>query len=208
MDAGADFNDAGAERALQPVDDPEFEYQVRRRLSSNAGSWASAARPGAGMPNGVALSRRGWRRRQGRKRCSVSLTLIWPARLIAEAQILDAVHRAGAAQSQHGATENKAIKNGEVAEEWADKPLSVAKKDVRCTLDRKMHGKSHYGYKNSRECDRSTSWCGLARQRCLPQHDSQAVDHLLCRANTGGVGGRNAPMPLRREWRRKRVPRN
>jgi len=50
--------------------------------------------------------------------------------------------------------ENAAIKNGEVPEDWADKPAKRVQKDVDARWTKK-HGKSHYGYKNHVNVDRT-----------------------------------------------------
>ena len=49
--------------------------------------------------------------------------------------------------------ENATIKNGEVPEDWADKPAKRSQKDVDARWTKK-HGKSHYGYKNHVNVDR------------------------------------------------------
>ena len=64
--------------------------------------------------------------------------------------------------------ENAAIKAGEVPEDWADKP-----------------GKSHYGYKNHVNVDRMHKLIRRYHVSDAAVHDSQAVDPLLTRGNTG-----------------------
>lgn len=101
-------------------------------------------------------------------------------------------------RTQDTRAENKAIKNGEVPEGWADKPAMRSQKDtdarsseedqktVRGTVfPTNKHGKSRYGYKYHVNVDR--------RHRLIRRHHvsnaalrgSQAVDHLLMRGNTG-----------------------
>ena len=80
--------------------------------------------------------------------------------------------------------ENKAIKNGEVPKDWADKPEKRAQKDVDARWTRK-HGKSHYGYKNHVNVDRKHNLVRHYHVSDAALHDSQAVDHLLMRGNTG-----------------------
>ena len=50
--------------------------------------------------------------------------------------------------------ENAAIKKGEVPEDWADKPAKRCQKDLDARWTKK-HGKSHYGYKNHVNVDRT-----------------------------------------------------
>ena len=80
--------------------------------------------------------------------------------------------------------ENKAIKNGEMPEGWADKPARRSQKDTDARWTKK-HGKSHYGYKNHVNVDRMHKLVRLHQVSDAAQHDSQAVDHLLMRGNTG-----------------------
>ena len=80
--------------------------------------------------------------------------------------------------------ENKAIRNGEVPDAWADKPAKRSQKDVDARWTRK-HGKSHYGYKNHVNVDRKHKLVRRYHVSDAAQHDSQAVDHLLMKGNTG-----------------------
>ena len=80
--------------------------------------------------------------------------------------------------------ENKAIKNGEVPENWADKPAKRSQKDVDARWTKK-HGKSHYGYKNHVNVDRKHKLVRRWHVSDAAQHDSQAVDDLLMQGNTG-----------------------
>ena len=54
--------------------------------------------------------------------------------------------------------------------------------DARWT---KKHGKSHYGYKNHVNVDRKHKLVRRWHVSDAAMHDSQAVDHLLMRGNTG-----------------------
>lgn len=79
--------------------------------------------------------------------------------------------------------ENKAIKNGEVPEGWADKPAMRSQKDTDARWTRK-HGKSYYGYKNHVNVDRQHKLVRRYHVSDAALHDSQAVDHLLMQGNT------------------------
>jgi IS5 family transposase len=80
--------------------------------------------------------------------------------------------------------ENAAIKRGEVPEDWADKPAKLAQKDVDARWTKK-HGKSHYGYKNHVNVDRTHKLVRRYHVTDAAVHDSQTVDHLLMQGNTG-----------------------
>jgi IS5 family transposase len=80
--------------------------------------------------------------------------------------------------------ENKAIKNGEVPEGWADKPATRSQKDTDARWTKK-HGKSHYGYKNHVNVDRKHKLVRRYHVSDAALHDNQAVDHLLMQGNTG-----------------------
>jgi IS5 family transposase len=77
--------------------------------------------------------------------------------------------------------ENKA---GEVPEDWADKPAKRSQKDTDARWT-KTHGKSHYGCKNHVNLDRRHKLVRRYHVSDAALHDSQAVDHLLMRGNTG-----------------------
>ncbi len=80
--------------------------------------------------------------------------------------------------------ENKAIKNGDMPEDWADKPAKRSQKDVDARWTKK-HGKSHYDYKNHVNVDRKYKLVRRYHVTDAAVHDSQAVDHLLMQGNTG-----------------------
>jgi len=62
---------------------------------------------------------------------------------------------------------NAAIKKGEVPEDWADQPAKRAQKDVDARWTKK-HGKSHYGYKNHVNVDRTHKPGGGAITSAMP----------------------------------------
>ena len=80
--------------------------------------------------------------------------------------------------------ENAAIKAGETPEGWADEPAMRSQKDVDARWTKK-HGKSHYGYKNHVNVDRMHKLIRRYHVTDAAVHDSQAVDQLLTRGNTG-----------------------
>ena len=80
--------------------------------------------------------------------------------------------------------ENASIKAGEIPEGWADKPAKRSQKDVDARWTKK-HGKSHYGYKNHVNVDRMHKLVRRYHVTDAAVHDSQVVDELLTRGNTG-----------------------
>ena len=82
-----------------------------------------------------------------------------------------------------------AIKAGETPEGRADEPAKRSRKDgdARWT---KTHGKSHHGCKNHVNVDRNPKLIRRCHVTDAAVHDSEAVDELLTRGNTGsGVWG-------------------
>ena len=67
---------------------------------------------------------------------------------------------------------------------WADKPTKRCQKDVNARWTKK-HGKTHYGYKNHVNLDRKHKLIRRYHVTDAAMHDSQAVDQLLTRGNTG-----------------------
>ena len=80
--------------------------------------------------------------------------------------------------------ENAAIKKGEVPEDGADKPAKRVQKDVDARWTKK-HGKSQYGYKSHVNVDHMHKLVRRYHATDAAVHDSQAVDELLTRGNTG-----------------------
>ncbi len=80
--------------------------------------------------------------------------------------------------------ENASIKAGETPESWVDKPAKRSQKDVDARWTKK-HGKSHYGYKNHVNVDQKHKLIRRYHVTDAAVHDSQVVDELLTRGNTG-----------------------
>jgi IS5 family transposase len=72
----------------------------------------------------------------------------------------------------------------DVVVSWADKPAKRSQKDTDARWTKK-HGKSHCGYKNHVNVDRKHKLVRRWHVSDAALHDSQAVDHLLTRSNTG-----------------------
>ena len=94
--------------------------------------------------------------------------------------------------------ENAAIKAGETPADWDSKPAKRSQKDVDARWseeDQKTvrgtvfptskHGTSHYGTKNHLNVDRKHKLIRRYHVTDAAVHDSQAVDQLLTRGNTG-----------------------
>ena len=80
--------------------------------------------------------------------------------------------------------ENTAIKAGGTPEGWADEPAKRSQKDVDARWTKK-HGKSYYGYKNHVNVDRMHKLVRRYHVTDAAVHDSQVVEKLLTRGNTG-----------------------
>jgi len=170
--------------ALYNLSDDQIEYQVRDRLSFMRFL-------GLGLEDRVPDAKTVWLYREGLVETGLVEELFrqfdgYLARqgyIARGGQILDASIVA-VPKNHNTRDENKAIKNGEVPEDWADKPAKRVQKDVDARWTKK-HGKSHYGYKNHVNVDRKHKLVRRYHVSDAALHDSQAVDHLLMRGNTG-----------------------
>ncbi len=170
--------------ALYNLSDDQIEYQVRDRLSFMRFL-------GLGLQDRVPDAKTVWLYREGLAQAGKVEGLFsqfdgYLARqgyIARGGQILDA-SIVSVPRNHNTRDENKAIKNGEVPEDWADKPAKRSQKDVDARWTKK-HGKSHYGYKNHVNVDRQHKLVRRWHVSNAAQHDSQAVDHLLMQSNTG-----------------------
>lgn len=169
--------------ALYNLSDDQIEYQVRDRLSFMRFL-------GLGLEDRVPDAKTVWLYREGLAQAGVVEALFkqfdsYLARqgyIARGGQILDA-SIVPVPRNDNTREENKAIKNGEVPEDWADKPARRSQKDLDARWTKK-YGKSHYGYKNHVNVEQAQAG---ARYHVSDAalHDSQAVDHLLMQGNTG-----------------------
>ena len=170
--------------ALYNLSDDQIEYQVRDRLSFMRFL-------GLGLEDRVPDAKTVWLYREGLAQAGMVEALFqqfdgYLARqgyIARGGQILDA-SIVPVPKNHNTREENKAIKNGEVPEGWADKPAKRSQKDTDARWTKK-HGKSHYGYKNHVNVDRQHKLVRRYHVSDAALHDSQAVDHLLMRGNTG-----------------------
>lgn len=170
--------------ALYNLSDDQIEHQVRDRLSFMRFL-------GLGLEDRVPDAKIVWLYREGLAQAEVVEALFkqfdgYLARqgyIARGGQILDA-SIVPVPENHNTRTENKAIKNGEVPEGWADKPAKRSQKDTDARWTKK-HGKSHYGDKNHVNVDRQHKLVRRYHVSDAALHDSQAVDHLLMRGNTG-----------------------
>jgi len=170
--------------ALYNLSDDQIEYQVRDRLSFMRFL-------GLGLEDRVPDAKTVWLYREGLVQAGLVEALFkqfdgYLARqgyIARGGQILDASIVA-VPKNRNTREENKTIKSGEVPEDWADKPAKRSQKDTDARWIRK-HGKSHYGYKNHVNVDRKHKLVRRYHVSDAAMHDSQAVDHLLMRGNTG-----------------------
>ena len=170
--------------ALYNLSDDKIEYQVRDRLSFmrfldlGLGDWVPDAKTvwlyrealaKAGMVDELFAQFDGYLARQG---------YIARGGQILDASIVPVPH------NHNKRAENASIKADETPEGWADKPAKWSQKDVDARWPQK-HGKSHYGYKNHLNVDRKHKLIRRYHVSDAAVHDSQAVDQLLTRGNTG-----------------------
>ncbi len=180
--------------ALYNLSDDQIEYQIRDRLSFMRFL-------GLGLGDRVPDAKTVWLYREalaeaGKMEDLFALFDGYLARqgyIARGGQILDASIVA-VPKNRNTRDENKAIKNGDMPEDWADKPAKRSQKDMDARWTKK-HGKSHYGYKNHINVDRKYKLVRRYHVTDAAVHDSQAVDHLLMQAHwRGGVGGRRLPI--------------
>lgn len=165
--------------ALYNLSDDQIEYQVRDRLSFMRFL-------GLGLGDRVPDAKTVWLYREALAKAGMVDELFaqfdgYLARrgyIARSGQILDS-SIVPVPHNHNKRAENVAIKAGETPEGWADAPAARSQKDVDARWSKK-HGKSHYGYKNRKH--------KLIRRYHVTDaavHDSQAVDQLLTRGNTG-----------------------
>jgi IS5 family transposase len=170
--------------ALYNLSDDQIEYQVRDRLSFMRFL-------GLGLEDRVPDAKTVWLYREGLAQAGLveelfgqfDLHLARQGYIARGGQILDA-SIAPVPKNHNTREENKTIKTGEVPEDWENKPAKRSQKDVDARWTKK-HGKSHYGYKNHVNVDRKHKLVRRYHVSDAALHDSQAVDHLLMRGNTG-----------------------
>lgn len=170
--------------ALYNLSDDQIEYQVRDRLSFMRFL-------GLGLEDRVPDAKTVWLYREGLAQAGMVEVLFgqfdgYLARqgyIARGGQILDA-SIVPVPKNHNTRDENRAIKAGEEPEGWSDKPAKRSQKDVDARWTRK-HGKSHYGYKNHVNVDRQHKLVRRYHVSNAALHDSQAVDHLLMKGNTG-----------------------
>lgn len=170
--------------ALYNLSDDQIEYQVRDRLSFMRFL-------GLGLGDRVPDAKTVWLYRKalvqaGKVEEVFGLFDGYLARrgyIARGGQILDA-SIVPVPRNHNKREENAAIKSGEVPKGWADKPAKRSQKDVDAHWTKK-HGKSHYGYKKHINVDRKHKLIRRYHVSDAALHDSQAVDELLTRGNTG-----------------------
>ena len=170
--------------ALYNLSDDQIEYQVRDRLSFMRFL-------GLGLGDRVPDAKTVWLYREALAKAGMVDELFaqfdgYLARrgyIARGGQILDA-SIVPVPHNHNKRAENVAIKAGETPEGWADEPAKRSQKDVDARWTKK-HGKSHYGYKNHVNVDRKHKLIRRYHVTDAAVHDSQAVDQLLTRGNTG-----------------------
>ena len=172
--------------ALYNLSDDQIEYQVRDRLSFMRFL-------GLGLGDRVPDAKTVWLYREALAKAGMVDELFaqfdgYLARrgyIARGGQILDA-SIVPVPHNHNKREENVAIKAGEVPEDWEKKPAKRSQKDVDARWTKK-HGTSHYGYKNHVNVDQKHKLIRRYHVTDAAVHDSQAVDRLLTRGNTGSV---------------------
>ena len=170
--------------ALYNLSDDQIEYQVRDRLSFMRFL-------GLGLGDLVPDAKTVWLYREALAKAGMVDELFaqfdgYLARrgyIARGGQILDA-SIVPVPHNHNKREENVAIKAGEVPEDWEKKPAKRSQKDVDARWTKK-HGTSHYGYKNHVNVDQKHKLIRRYHVTDAAVHDSQAVDRLLTRGNTG-----------------------
>lgn len=170
--------------ALYNLSDDQIEYQVRDRLSFMRFL-------GLGLEHRVPDAKTVWLYRDALAQAGMveELFKLFDGHLERQGyiarggQILDA-SIVPVLRNHNTHNENKTIKSGEVPGDWANKPAKRSQKDVDARWTKKQ-GKSHYGYKNHVNVDRKHKLVRRYHVSNAALHDSQAVDYLLTRGNTG-----------------------
>ena len=170
--------------ALYNLSDDQIEYQVRDRLSFMRFL-------GLGLGDRVPDAKTVWLYREALATAGMVDELFaqfdgYLARrgyIARGGQILDA-SIVPVPRNHNKREENASIKADETPEGWADKPAKRSQKDVDARWTKK-HGKSHYGYKNHINVDRKHKLIRRYHVTDAATHDSQALDQLLTRGNTG-----------------------
>ena len=170
--------------ALYNLSDDQIEYQIRDRLSFMRFL-------GLGLEDRVPDAKTVWLYRDALAQAGqvgelfrqFDVHLARQGYIARGGQILDASIVA-VPRNHNTRDENATIKKDETPEDWENKPAKRSQKDVDARWTKK-HGKSHYGYKNHVNVDRKHKLIRRYHVSDAALHDSQAVDHLLMRGNTG-----------------------
>lgn len=169
--------------SLYNLSDDQVEYQIRDRLSFMRFL-------GLGLEGKVPDAKTVWLYRDQLAQLGVIETLFADfdtclkdrGYLAMGGQIIDA--SIVSVPTQHNSRdENKAIKSGEVPEDWVGKPARRRQKDVKARWTQK-HGKSYYGYKNHINVDRRHKLVRRYHVTDASVHDSQVVEIILDADNT------------------------
>lgn len=89
-------------------------------------------------------------------------------------------------KQRNSKSENDAIKEGSVPEEWHDQPSKLCQKDVDARWTQK-NNTNYYGYKNHINVDRKHKLIRKYTVTPASTHDSQELDNLIDPMNTASV---------------------
>ena len=170
--------------ALYNLSDDQIEYQVRDRLSFMRFL-------GLGLWDRVQDAKTVWLYREALAQAGKMEELFGlfdghlarQGYIARDGQILDA-SIVPVPSNHNKCEENAAIKAGQTPGGWADEPAKQSQKDVDARW-KKKHGKSHYGYKNHVNVDRTLKLIRRYHVTDAAVHDNQVLEELLTRGNTG-----------------------
>ena len=103
--------------------------------------------------------------------------------LLSEGKIIDASFVEVPIQ-RNSREENKKIKEGEIPEEWKEKPNKLSQKDTDAKWTKK-NGKSYFGYKDHIKADTKSKLIDTYTVTDASVHDSQETENLLAEKDKG-----------------------
>jgi len=170
-------------QALYNLSDEQIEYQVRDRLSFMR---FLGLRFEDGVPDGTTL----WLFREKLAQAGLIEKLFdrFDRHLDAKGYMARGGQMVDASivpvpRPRNTRDENEAIKRGETPPAWERKPAKNRQKDKDARWTKK-HGKSHFGYKNHVNVDKTHKLIRRYAVTDAAEHDSRQLDGLLNRANT------------------------
>ena len=170
-------------QSLYNLSDDNTEYMIRDRLSFMRFL-------GLGLENAVPDAKSIWLYREAWAKDGTAKVLFeafdaylkQQGYLAMGGQIVDATI-VPVPKNRNTPEQNAAIKAGEVPSGWAENPAKLRQKDLDARWTKK-HGRSHYGYKNHINIDRTHKLVREYTVTDAARHDSQELEAVLDPDNT------------------------